>query len=592
MVALANAPSAVAAAAAEAVAAVDRQAAADGVSAAVGLAAVVTQLQLLGAAVDVGFLTLAGVLVCPTMQTGFAMLTAGSVRAKNVKSVLMKVLMDTCVGGVAWMLFGNAFAYGEKANAFLGHSGWALADGDTTDLAVFSSDGLFAERASFYAYLGATLWLTSFVYPVVAHAVWDSAGWLSASTFASAPLLGIGAIDHAGCASVHMVGAVCGLWGAVATGPRRGRFADDGTPHGIPGHSAPLTLLGGLLLWTGWFGFNAGSGLSLTTYEASSGLFPGRVVALGDGSELLVSGLLTVQQTLTSTMLGACGGALVGMALSYVFAFHVIDLSAIVNCLLAGLVSITAGCATFYPYISLLVGMVGAAVYMGASRAMVWLRIDDPLDAVAIHGACGLWGLLAVGLFSARDAQAAAGFRATHYGAAFGGGWRLLACQAVGAVFVIGWTTITTVPLWYSLRALGLLRVTLEEEMDGLDEGLHGGTAYPIDESYTPWHSPTPPTLEWEAPFGGDTFYAISSASPKAADLDAVVCSIPSSPEADDSGSSQARPSVRSSTSPVMRSGRDSGSSIRVRSSGRARDSSRAIIEEMSTGGGTEGTGA
>lgn len=238
---------------------------------------------------------------------------------------------------------------------------------------------------------------------------------------------------------------------------------------------------------------NAGSGLSLTTYEASSGLFPGRVVALGDGSELLVSGLLTVQQTLTSTMLGACGGALVGMGLSYVFAFHVIDLGAIVNCLLAGLVSITAGCATFYPYISLLVGMVGAAVYMGASRAMVWLRIDDPLDAVAIHGACGLWGLLAVGLFSARDAQAAAGFRATHYGAAFGGGWRLLACQAVGAVFVIGWTTVTTVPLWYSLRALGLLRVTPEEEMDGLDEGLHGGTAYPIDESYTPWHSPTPP---------------------------------------------------------------------------------------------------
>lgn len=365
-----------------------------------------------------------------------------------------------------------------------------LASRDTTDLAVFLFrwtlpataativSGAVAELASFYAYLGATLWLMSFVYPVVAHAVWDSAGWLSASTFASAPLLGIGAIDNAGCAAMHLVGAVCGLGGTIATGPRQGWFADDGTLNRIPGHSAPLTLLDGLLLLTGCFGFNAGSGLSVTTYEAFSWLFPCRVVALGDGSELK-SGLLTVQQTLTSTMLGACNGALGVMALSYLFAFHVIDLSAIVNCLLAGLVSITAGCATSFPYISLLVGMVGAAVYMGASRAMVWLRIDDPLDAVAIDDACGLWGLLAVGLISARDAQAAAGFRATHCGAAFSGGWRLLACQVVVAVFVIGWTTVTMVPLWYSLRALGVLRVTLEKEMDGLDKGLHGARRTP-----------------------------------------------------------------------------------------------------------------
>jgi len=149
----------------------------------------------------------------------------------------------------------NSFAHGTSANGFIGHSGWALGGAQSTDFAVFFFrstlsatsativSGAVAERASFYAYLTATAWLSSFVYPVVAHAVWDEAGWLSA--FAETPLLQSGAVDHAGCGVVHMVGAVCGFWGAVVTGPRRGRFAESGKPVPIPGHSAPLTLLGG-----------------------------------------------------------------------------------------------------------------------------------------------------------------------------------------------------------------------------------------------------------------------------------------------------------------------------------------------------------
>lgn len=191
MVALANAPSAVAAAAAEAVAAVDRQAAADGVSAAVGLAAVVTQLQLLGAAVDVGFLTLAGVLVCPTMQTGFAMLTAGSVRAKNVKSVLMKVLMDTCVGGVAWMLFGYVGSGTREGTAGRGAGGGgeqmlhAMAGrGASTRTVIAAVEGvtdlLRVERVNADLPVCATLWCS-----LVA---WTSAGVYFSLVFPSGPI--------------------------------------------------------------------------------------------------------------------------------------------------------------------------------------------------------------------------------------------------------------------------------------------------------------------------------------------------------------------------------------------------------------------
>ncbi|KAK1858760.1 hypothetical protein I4F81_001361 [Pyropia yezoensis] len=556
--------------------------------------AVVAQLRLLGEAVDVGFIALTGVLVL-TMQTGFAMLTAGSVRAKNVKSVLMKVLMDTCLGGVAWMLFGNAFAHGEKASSFIGHSGWALAGGETADLAVFFFrwtlsataativSGAVAERASFYAYLGATLWLSSFVYPVVAHGVWDSTGWLSA--LSPSPLLGVGAIDHAGCGVVHLVGAVTGLWGAIATGPRLGRFAVDGTPRPIPGHSAPLILLGGFILWTGWFGFNAGSGLSLVPYEAASGLFSGSTQTLADGSVVAQSGLLTVQQTLASTMLGACGGALVGVALCYCLAAHVIDLGTIVNCLLAGLVSITAGCATFPPYISLLVGMAGAAIYMAASRAMRALRIDDPLDAVAIHGAGGLWGLASVGLFSAATPQAAAGFRAAHFGAAFGGGWRLLACQATEAGFVIGWTTATTVPLWWGLRAAGLLRVSRDEEAEGIDEVTHGGSAYPADAAASPWHSPKGAAV---VPEHGGGVMAVTRPSPAPA-LEAVMSS--GSPLSSSSGPPSSMSGPGGAASAPLTSSTRSGGDGSGPPSGRP-DPSRAIMDEMHAAGGSgEGRG-
>lgn len=341
---------------------------------------------------------------------------------------------------------------------------------------------------------------------------------------------------------------------------------------------------------------NAGSGLSLVPYESASGVFGGSTQTLADGTVVAQSGLATVQQTLASTMLGACGGALVGVALCYVLAAHVIDLGTIVNCLLAGLVSITAGCATFAPYVSLLVGMAGAGVYMAASRAMRSLRIDDPLDAVAIHGAGGLWGLAAVGLFSAPIPQAAAGFRAVHYGAAYGGGGRLLASQAIEAAFVMGWTTATTVPLWWGLRAAGLLRVSRDEEAEGIDELLHGGSAYPADAASSPWHSPNGDVLVDDGSVKTGLRVAVAGkttpASPTAANLEAVMSSGgPSSSSGPPSSMSAVTGAVAATaqppSSPTTRSGGSGGSAP----PSERPDPSRAIMDEMHAVGSTGGRG-
>ncbi|GAB0498463.1 hypothetical protein MMPV_009807 [Pyropia vietnamensis] len=411
------------------------------------LEAVILQLRSLRDALDAAFLGLCGILVF-LMQTGFAMLTAGSVRSKNAQSLLFKNLIDCCTGAVAFYVFGYGFAFGDKGNGFLSYSQFALwnRDLDTSRNFFFQwtisaaastiVSGAIAERATVYAYLLFSFLVTGFMYPVLAHAVWDSHGWLCTQN--ANPLLGSGMIDFAGSALVHVVGGLCGLWGALIVGPRSGRFVN-GVVTPFLGHNVSLVVLGCLLLWTGWFGFNAGS-----------------------------------------------GGALLGLVLSKLLIAH-FDVCFIVNCLLGGLVSITAGAATMEPYAALLVGSIGALVYMGTSRALKHFHIDDPVDGTGVHLGCGLWGTLSVGLFSTERLQAIAGFNHTHYGLLYGGGGRLLLCQTIGTAVICGIVTVTIVPLFLVLRLFGILRVTIEQEEAGIDEFCHGGAAYPED--VRPWDS-------------------------------------------------------------------------------------------------------
>ena len=314
------------------------------------------------------------------MQAGFAMLCAGSVRSKNTKNILIKNVLDACVGAIAFFIFGYGFAYGKKegktANEFIGN--WNFGLQDYTDWASFLFQWAFsaaaativsgsvAERTAFQAYLGYSFFLTAFVYPVVVHWVWDSDGWLNA--FKSKDLLfDCGMIDFAGSGVVHMTGGVAGLMGAAIVGPRTGRFDPNGRVIAMPGHNASLVVLGTFILWVGWYGFNPGSQLAII------------------GSEVVVA------RTAVSTTLSAASGGVTAMAINYGL-YHVWDLIAVCNGVLAGLVGITAGCSVTEPWTAIVCGFLSAWVIHGASKLLLKFKIDDPLEAAPRMAAAGaLW---------------------------------------------------------------------------------------------------------------------------------------------------------------------------------------------------------
>lgn len=422
------------------------------------------------------------------------MLTAGSVRSKNTKNVLLKNVLDACVGAIAYWIFGYAFAYGgsDDSNAFIGVGNFALsgslgvltdgewgANGDPSYVYTDPSfgggnqlhffffqwafaataativSGSVAERTSFYAYMTYAFFLTAFVYPVVSHWVWDSNGWLNT-------LYGDGetaVIDFAGCTVVHMVGGFAGLTGAAIVGPRLGRFDSEGKVVPIPGHSATLATLGTFLLWFGWYGFNPGSALALT------------------GKGWLVAERCAV----TTTLAAATGGVVTLVVIK--LRDQIFDLIACLNGILAGLVSITAACAFVEPYAAVVIGAIGALVYIGAAQLLLMVKIDDPLEAFPIHGAAGMWGAIAPGLFNRLKYQEDAGFSSdtTNYGAFYGGGGRLLGANVVAILVIAAWTVALLGPMFFVLHKLQVLRISPEEEIIGNDVSKHGGVAYPID---------------------------------------------------------------------------------------------------------------
>lgn len=414
------------------------------------------------------------------MQAGFAMLCAGSIRAKNAKNIVLLNILDACLGSLCWYATGYAFAYGDPPDGapeggytstqqFIGNRYFFLTNTNpTSDYAfwffqfTFAAtaativSGAVAERCRLWAYLSYELILVCFVYPVVAHWVWSTSGWASHFNDDSR-LFGVGVCDFAGDGPVHIVGGVSSLAAAWILGPRIGRFDDEGMPIDMPGHNASLTLLGVFFLWFGWFGFNTGS------TRAIAGL----------------SGLAA--RVAINTTFGAASGALttllINMWITKLSAGRaVVDLIMVGNGALAGLVSVTGPCGYIEVWASFPTGIIGAIIYVGCSKFILnVLKIDDPLDAIAVHAGSGTWGLIATGAFATK-ALVNSG---DNYGFIMGGNGNLLGCQLVIILAIWSWVGGIMTPFFWLLRKANIFRVPPGVESLGLDVSHHGGSAYP-----------------------------------------------------------------------------------------------------------------
>ena len=410
-------------------------------------------------AIDTVWILFAAVLVF-LMQAGFAMLETGLTRAKNAANILMKNLMDFSIGSLAFWAVGYAIMFGASKAGLFGLGDFFLAgtsaanagEADTASTfafwlfqAVFAAtaativSGSMAERTRFPAYMVYSVFVTALIYPVVGHWIWGG-GWLSN--------LGPGFADFAGSTVVHSTGGWLGLVGAMVLGPRIGKYVKNGaglTARAIPGHSLPLASLGVFILWFGWFGFNAGSTVAGTDLSIA-------LIAL-------------------NTNVAAAAGAVGALFTAWIW-FRKPDPTFALNGAIAGLVSITAGCAFVAPAMAVLIGLLGGVlVVLSVEFLDKVCKIDDPIGAVSAHGVCGAWGTLAVGLFANEAIGGVSGLF-------FGGGLAQLGVQFVGVVAVFAWTMAAGFVLFTVIKAAMGLRVSREEELRGLDIGEHGAEAY------------------------------------------------------------------------------------------------------------------
>ncbi|XP_027089997.1 ammonium transporter 1 member 3 [Coffea arabica] len=416
------------------------------------------------------------------MQLGFAMLCAGSVRAKNAMNIMLTNVVDAVVGSISYYLFGFAFAFGDGSNSnpFIGTEFFAL-KGIPSGSYSYSfflyqwafaiavagiTSGSIAERTQFSAYLIFSFFLTGFVYPIVARWIWSSSGWLSPSSSGSL-LFGSGAIDFAGSGVVHLVGGVAGLWGSLIEGPRVGRFDAFGKPVAMRGHNSTLVVLGTFLLWFGWFGFNPGS-------------FDKILVAYPNTSD---QGNWTgVSRTAVTTTLAGSTAGIVTLFGRRILVGHW-DALDVCNGVLGGFVAITSGCSVVEPWAAIVCGFVAAWVLIGLNILCLKLGFDDPLEATQLHGGCGAWGLIFTGLFAKEEFIIQAynsgdSSVSRPYGLLLGGGWGLVGAQVIELLVIFGWVSITMGPMFYTLHKLKILRISVEEEVAGLDISSHGGYAY------------------------------------------------------------------------------------------------------------------
>lgn len=385
------------------------------------------------------------------MQAGFAFLEAGTIREKNVQNILIKNLLDICACTIVWWLLGYGFAYGESSGKFIGNDKFASENFNGTNeytswmfqwafagTAATIVSGCLAERTQIISYVIFSLFITGFIYPIVVHWTWGG-GWLYQEDF----------LDFAGSSIVHLVGGLSGLIGSIIVGARHGKF-DENNNNEFKPHNVPMVVLGTLILWFGWYGFNCGSTLSIV-----------------DGNEFLVS-KIGMNTTISAAIAGlACFiiSALIEKSNKSKY-----NVNSLTNGILAGLVSITAGCNSVEPYGAFVIGMIGAFVYICFSKLLIKYKIDDPLDAFAVHGGCGIWGTFALGFFDINE------------GVFYGGNGKQIGIQLMGIIVISLWTSFMSFCLFYLLNKFKLLRIPKEEEILGIDWVEHGGKAYHIND--------------------------------------------------------------------------------------------------------------
>jgi len=392
------------------------------------------------------------------MQCGFAFLEAGSVRSKNTVNILIKNMLDAFIGGVSYWAIGWGLAYGEGGNLFCGGSEffnyqldhglypkWFFQFVFAATAATIVS-GAIAERCQFFAYFAYSIILTGWVYPPVSHWAWDGAGWLAMTGYYK---------DFAGSGVVHLLGASCAIIGCYFMGARRGRFNKKGDPIDMPGHSVPLAGLGGFILIFGFLAFNGGSQAQISQE--------------GDGD--------VVALAIVNTILGASTG---GMAVLFLNKFMLKQPWSFLMCLngaLAGMVSLCGGCNVYEPWAALIVGGLGGVAFLLVHFGMLKLKLDDPLDAVAVHGGGGIVGILAVPWFMYAGLEV--GERGIFWDGHTSAPWLVLAYNLAGSLCIMLWSVFWSTALFGSLYYFKILRVSTDDEFKGMDMIKHGESAYP-----------------------------------------------------------------------------------------------------------------
>ena len=381
------------------------------------------------------------------MEAGFALLEAGFVRSKNAMSIIAKVIIDITFGGIAFFIVGFGIAYGSS-------NGWFAIDFGIMDkdlgLGLTVSNNLFwfiqlgfaiaaisivsgalAERMKLFSYAILVVFFCALVYPIVANWVWNPNGWLAIRGFN----------DFAGSAAVHAMGGFAALAAAIVLGPRIGKYSKDGKSNTIPGHNLPLASVGAFILWFGWFGFNPGSSLG----------------AVGNW-ELIGS-------VVVNTFLASASGGIATMIYTY-FTYSKIDITMVINGVLAGLVSITAGCNVVGPTSAIIIGAIAGVLVDLAVVFFDKIKVDDPVGAIAVHGVNGLFGTMAVGFFAIEG------------GLFYGGGISLLVTQILGVITIALFSfTVTFIIMKFLKLTIGV-RISSEDEEAGIDASSFGVQSY------------------------------------------------------------------------------------------------------------------
>jgi len=409
----------------------------------------VDEVKELAYAMDTFYFLISGVLVM-WMAAGFAMLEAGLVRAKNTAEILIKNISLFAIACIMYMLVGYSIMYGSSDSSFIPDFGFLIGAENTKDAVLAGGDGApyysklsdfffqvvfvatamsivsgaVAERMKLWAFLAFTVVMTGFIYPVQGYWKWGG-GFLDQMGFQ----------DFAGSGVVHMCGAAAALAAVIVLGARKGKYNADGSANAIPGANMPLATLGTFILWMGWFGFNGGSELKISDVgEANS-----------------------VAMVFVNTNMSAAGGVIAAMITARLL-FGKTDLTMALNGALAGLVAITAGPLDPTPLLATIIGAVGGVLVVFSILTLDKLKLDDPVGAISVHGVVGMWGLLAVTL-SSPDAT--------------------IVAQLTGLVTIFAWTFAVSLIVWLIVKAVMGIRVTEEEEYNGVDISECGLEAYP-----------------------------------------------------------------------------------------------------------------